>query len=194
MITSARAVERASPALPPALLQAVSETCRRLADAASGRVFEVPGDGIESALEAERASGARYDTILSFMCTPQVVSLEDYVAAIERILAEEGWIRMVEPARLDPGSPWRRLTGRLRRPARQSDRGRGLVPAARSVIGHASNRAPSAASGQDLVSAVRSGGLVVTDVHRREAASVPPEWRQYVVLRARRATPQPDRP
>ncbi len=154
------------PVPPPALLQAVSETCRRLADAASGRVFEVPGEGVESVLEEERASGERYDTILSFMRIPAVASLEDYIAAIERILAEEGWICMVEPVWLDRGPPWRRLTGRLRRAPRWSDKG------------------------QDVVAAVRSHGLVVTDLYRREAPSVEPAWRQYVVLRARRESPR----
>ena len=180
------------PVPPPALLDEVDERCRALAATAAGRVYTVPAGTAETALEAEAGSGARYDTILSFMRTPAVASLEGYVAALERVLADEGWICMVEPAWLDRGPPWRRLTGRRRRSApRQSDRGRGLVPAVRSMIDQASNRAPSSDKGQDLVSAVRSGGLVVTDVHRREAPSVEPAWRQYVVLRARRQSPRP---
>lgn len=154
------------PVPPPALLQAVSETCRRLADAASGRVFEVPGEGVESVLEAERASGERYDTILSFMRIPAVASLEDYIAAIERILAEEGWICMVEPAPTRSGSISSRVASRLRR-------------------GSSRRRADT-----NVVAAVRSHGLVVTDLYRREAPSVEPAWRQYVVLRARRETPR----
>lgn len=154
------------PVPPPALLQAVSETCRRLADAASGRVFEVPGDGVESVLEAERASGARYDTILSFMRTPAVADKEGFVAALELILAAEGWICMVEPDPTRSGSISRRV-------------------ASRSGRGSSRRRA-----GSDVVAAVRSRGLVVTDLHRREALSVAPPWRRYVVLRARRESPR----
>ena len=167
MTTGVRAVERTPPALPPALLDEVDERCRALAATAVGRVYTVPAEAAEAALEAEAGRGARYDTVLSFMCTPHVVSPEDYIAAIERVLADEGWIGMVEPAglyrRAFPG--W--LTARSRRPS--------PLPRTR---------------GRDVASAVRSRGLFVTDIHRREAKSVPPEWRQYVVLRARRQSPQ----
>lgn len=165
MTTGVRAVERASPALPPALLNEVDERCRALAATAVGRVYTVPAEAAEAALEAEAGRGARYDTILSFMCTPQATSLEDYVAAIDQVLADEGWILMVEPAGLYRGALPRWLTARSRPP----------WPRTR---------------GRDVVSAVRSRGLFVTDIHRREATSVPPEWRQYVVLRARRQSPQ----
>ena len=171
MTTGARAVERDWAAPPAALLDEVDEHCRALAATAVGRVCTVPTEGAELALESERRSGARYDTILSFMCTPHVASLEDHVAAVEQILADEGWIGMVEPAWLDRGSLREWLTARRRRPSPRRS-----------------------ASGQDLVSAVRSHGLVVTDIHRREARSVPRTWRQYVVLRARRATPRPEEP
>jgi hypothetical protein len=166
MTTGARAVERDLAAPPAALLNEVEERCRALAATAAGRVYTVPAEAAEAALEVEAGRGARHDTILSFMCTPQVVSLEGYIASIERILADEGWILMVEPAWLDRGRSLKWLTAR-RRPQspRRSD------------------------GGQDLVSAVRSCGLVLTDVHRREARSVEPEWCQYVVLRARRASP-----
>lgn len=167
MTTGVRAVERASSALPPALLDEVDGHCRALAAAAVGRVYTVPTDAAEAALEAEAGRGARYDTILSFMCTPNVASLEDYIAAIERVLAAEGWIGMVEPAWLYRSAFPGWLTARSRRPS--------PLPRTR---------------GRDVVSAVRSRGLFVTDVHRREAKSVPPEWRQYVVLRARRQSPQ----
>ena len=40
----------------------------------------------------------------------------------------------------------------------------------------------------DVVTALRSQGLVVTDLYRRREPSVPAAWRNYVVLRARRAT------
>ena len=158
-------------AAPQALLDEVDERCRALAATAVGRVFSVPAGDAEAALRSESRNGARYDTVLSFICTPQVTSLEDYVAAIEQVLADEGWILMVEPAGFCRRSFPRWLTARSRRPS--------PLPGTR---------------GRDVVSAVRSRGLVVTDIHRREATSVPPEWRQYVVLRARRATPRPEGP
>lgn len=167
MTIGVRAAARASPAPPPALLDEVDERCRALAATAVGRVYAVPAEAAETALGTEACRGARYDTILSCMCTPYVASLGDYIAAIERILAEEGWILMVEPAWLGRGRLREWLTARHRLP---SSRRR--------------------AKGRDLVSAVRSGGLVVTDVHRREAPSVEPAWRQYVVLRARRESPR----
>ncbi|MXW94986.1 MAG: hypothetical protein F4110_01575 [Acidimicrobiaceae bacterium] len=170
MTTGARAVERDS-APPASLLDAVELHCRALAAAAARRVFTVPAEGAEAALRSASRSGARYDTVLSFMCTPQVASLEDYVAAIELILADEGWIGMVEPAGIDRGWLPGWLTARLRR----------QLP-------------PRRATGRDAVSAVRARGLVITDIQRREARSVPPAWRQYVVLRARRATPRPEGP
>ena len=167
MTTGARAGERDLAAPPAALLDEVDERCRALAATAVGRVFSVPAGDSEAALRSESGSGARYDTVLSFMCTPQVTSLEDYVAAIDEVLADEGWIHMVEPAELYRGALPRWLAARSRRPS-PSPGTRGL----------------------DVVSAVRSRGLFVTDVHRRQATSVPPEWRQYVVLRARRPSPQ----
>ena len=171
MTTGARAVERDSAAPPAALLDEVDERCRALTATAAGRVFTVPTAGAESALASERSRGARYDTVLSFMCTPGVASLEDYIAAIDQILAAEGWIGMVEPAGLER-RPWREWLTARRRPPSLRRR----------------------AKGQDLVSAVRARGLVATDVHRREARSVASAWRQYVVLRARRATPRPEGP
>ncbi len=167
MTTGVRAAERDSAAPPAALLEAVNEHCRALAATAAGRVFTVPAEDTEAALRSEAGRGARYGTILSFMCTPHVASLEDYIAAIERILAVEGWILMVEPAGLSRGALPGWLTARSRR--------RSPLPRAR---------------GRDVVSAVRSRGLVVTDIRRREATSVPREWRRYVVLRARRQSPQ----
>ena len=168
MTTGARAAQRHSAAPPAALLDAVDGRCRALAATAVGRVFTVPAEGAEAALETEAGGGARYDTVLSFMCTPQVASVEDYVAAIEQVLAGQGWIGMVEPAGIDGGTLSGWLAARLRhRPP------------------------PPRAGDRDVVSAVRAHGLVVTDVQRREARSVEPAWRHYVVLRARRATPRP---
>ena len=166
MTTGARAVER-DLAAPQALLDEVDERCRALAATAVGRVFSVPAGDAEAALRSESRNGARYDTVLSFMCTPKMLSLEDYVAAIEQVLADEGWILMVEPIGLCRGPLPRWLTVRSRRPS--------PLPRTR---------------GRDVVSAVRSRGLFITDIHRREATLVPPEWRQYVVLRARRQSPQ----
>ena len=167
MTTGARTGERDLAAPPAALLDEVDEHCRALAATAAGRVFSVPAEDAEAALRSESRSGARYDTVLSFMCTPQVTSLEDYVVAIEQVLAGEGWILMVEPAGPGCEALPRWLTTRPRRPS--------PLPGTR---------------GRDVASAVRSRGLFITDIHRREVRSVPPEWRQYVVLRARRQSPQ----
>ena len=144
MATGVRAAEHDLPPVPKALLEAVGEARRELTAAASGRVLVVPEAGAESALESEQASGARYDTILSFLCTPGVADLEGFAAALEQVLADEGWIFMVELA----------------------------------------------AAGTDVVSVVRSRGLFVTDLYRREAPSAPAGWRRYVVLKARRESPR----
>ena len=162
MRTGVRAAEHGPPVPPPALLEAAEEACRELAAAASGRVFEVPDDGIELALQRQAADGARYDTILSFMRTPRVADIEAFVAALEQILAEDGWICMVEPTATGAGPIRRRLAtlpGRL---------------------------SPRRGAETDVVAALRSGGLFVTDIWRREAPSAPAAWRRYVVLRARR--------
>ena len=161
MTTGARVTEGGLPAPPATLLDAVEERCRALAATAVGRVFRVPAD-VDAALRSERNRGARYDTILSFMRTPQVADLEGFVADLEAILADDGWILMVEPAG-SGGRPVRRLPARLRR--RSPDHGRG---------------------GRNVVAALRSSGLFVTDIHRREVPSVPSAWRRYVELRARR--------
>lgn len=169
MTTGARAAEHGALVRPPALLEAVGGACRELAAAASGRVFEVPEAGAESALQQAAAEGARYDTVLSFMRTPQVADIEWFVAALKRILAEDGWICMVEPAAASVGPIRRRLAA---------------LPGWRSS---------SPAERADVAAALRSGGLFVTDLWRREAPSVPAAWRRYVVLLARRETPpRPD--
>lgn len=166
MATGVRTAGHGSASPPPALLAAVGEACRELTAAASGRVFELPEAGVESALESEQASGARYDTILSFLCTPGVVDIEGFVTALERVLAEEGWIFMVEPAAARPGAVRSRLAARLGRCS------------------------PRRSAGTDVVAALWSGGLVVTDLYRRRAPSAPAAWRHYVVLRARRESPR----
>ena len=160
--TGVRAAGHGLPGPPATLLEAVGESCRALTAAASGRVFAVPEDGVESALQSEWARGARYDTILSFMRTPHLPDIEGFVAALERILGEEGWIHMVEPAATGTGPVRRLLAARPGRPWSRRE--------ART----------------DVVAALRSAGLMVTDLHRREAPSVPAAWRWYVVLRARR--------
>ena len=168
MTTGARVTEGGLPAPPPTLLDAVDERCRALAASASGRVFRVPGADVEAALRSECNTGVRYDTILSFMRTPQVADLEGFVAALEAILADDGWILMVEPAGTGVGG---RLPARLR--CRWPDRRRG---------------------GRDVVSALRSSGLFVTDIYRRDAPSVPSTWRRYVELRARRQSRKASHP
>lgn len=166
MTTGVRAAEHDLPPVPATLLEEVGEARRELTAAASGRVFVVPEAGAEPVLESERARGARYDTILSFLCTPGVADIEGFVAAVERILAEEGWIFMVEPAPSRTGAIRSRLAARLGR------------------------RPPRRGAGTDVVTVLRSGGLVVTDLYRREALSAPAAWRHYVVLKARRETPR----
>ena len=165
MTTGARAVER-DLAAPQALLDEVDERCRALAATAVGRVFSVPAGDAEAALRFESCSGARYDTVMSFMCTPGVASLEHYVAAIEQVLADEGWILMVEPAAARSGALRSRLTARLGSGSRRRN------------------------AGTDVVAALWSGGLAVTDLYRREAPSAPAGWRRYVVLKARRESPR----
>ncbi len=166
MATGVRAVEYDLPPVPTTLREAVGEARRELTAAASGRVFEVPEAGVESALESEWESGARYDTILSFLCTPGVVDAQGFVAALERILAEEGWIFMVEPVATRSGAVRSRSAAR---------------PGSGS---------PRRSAGTDVVSAVRSRGLFVTDLYRREAPSAPAGWRRYVVLKVRRESPR----
>ena len=144
---------------------------RSLAASAVGRVLELPSDGVEAAVRSECSRGARYDTILSFMRTPQVSDLDGFVAALGEILADEGRILMVEPS----GS----VNGRLR----------GWLP---SRIGHPRSHRDRAE--RDVLSALRAGGFAVTDLHRRELASVPSQWRRYVEIRARRETPRASQP
>ena len=158
-----------APSPPPALRAATAERYRELVATASGRVFELPDADLDAALAAESERGARYDTVLSFIRTPQADDLIGLVAAIGRILADEGWIHMIEPAGISPAGGLDRLLVRRRR--------RRASAAPRS-------------SGRDVVSALRAGGFTVTDLHRREAASVPRRWRRYVELRARRETPR----
>ncbi len=155
------------PAPPPSLLDALSERWLPLAASAVGRVLELPSDDVEAAVRSERARGTRYDTILSFMRTPQVSDLDGFVVALGEILADEGRILMVEPS----GSG----NGRLR----------GWLP---SRIGHPRSHRDRAE--RDVVAALRAGGFTVTDLHRRELASVRTQWRRYVEIRARRESPK----
>ena len=73
---------------------------------------------------------------------------------------------MVEPAAARTGAIPSRLAARLGR------------------------RSPRRRAGTDVVAALRSGGLVVTDLYRRTARSAPAGWRPYVVLKARRESPR----
>ena len=157
--------------VPTSLLDALSDRWQPLAASAVGRVLELPSDGVEAAVRSECARGTRYDTILSFMRTPQVSDLDSFVAALGEILADEGRILMVEPS----GSG----NGRLR----------GWLP---SRIGHP--RPCRDRAERDVASALRAGGFTVTDLHRRELASVPSQWRRYVEIRARRQSPLASQP
>ena len=168
MTTSAGAGARPAPAVPAALLEAVEERCRAQAATASGRVFEVPEHRIDDAVRAELAEGARYDTILSFVRTPGVADLAGFVADLEGLLDVGGWILMVEPV----GNT--HFASRLQR----------LVPS------RFRKGATGIADGdRDVVSALRAGGFMVTDLHRCEALSAPARWRRFVELRARRESP-----
>ena len=169
MTGGAESPERAAPSPPQALLDAVDGRCRALASAASGRVFELAGPGADAALAAESQSGARHDTIVSLMGTSQVADLADFVAALDRILDENGWILMVEPLRTGTAGRRAKVWSRLflrRKSARE-----GLA-------------------GTDIVSALRAAGFMVTDLDRFEAPTLKPPWRRCVELRARRQTPQ----
>lgn len=83
---------------PPALLDALSERWEALVASAAGRVLELPSEAVEEAVRTEVSRGARYDAILSFMRTPQVSDLDSFVAALEQVLAPDGWILMLEPS------------------------------------------------------------------------------------------------
>lgn len=152
--------------VPPAVLDALGGRWQALAASAAGRVLELPADGVEEAVRSERSRGARYDTILSFMRTQQVADLDSFVAALKLILADEGWILMMEPSGSGDGERRGRLPFGLgrRRPGRDQPE-------------------------RDVVSALRAGGFTVADLHRRELVSAPARWRRYVEIRARRETP-----
>ena len=151
---------------PPALLDGLGGRWQALAASAAGRVLELPAAGVEEAVRSAFGRGARYDTILSFMRTPQVADLDIFVAALELILADDGWILMIEPSGSANagrrGWPPFRLRGRRPGPDRPE---------------------------RDVVSALRAGGFTVADLHRRELASAPARWRRCVEIRARRETP-----
>lgn len=96
--------------VPAAVLDALGGRWRALASAATGRVLELPAGGVEEAVREECSRRARYDTILSFMRTPQAADLDDLVSALELILAEDGWILMMEPSGSGPRREWSRLS------------------------------------------------------------------------------------
>lgn len=116
MVIAARGRQTGAPA-PPELLDALSERWRALASAATDRVLELPSEAVEEAVRTQGARGVRYDTILSFMRTPQVSDLDGFVAALEQILARDGWILMLEPS----GAGARGLRGRPGRGQPQRD-------------------------------------------------------------------------
>jgi len=160
--------------LPKKFLHEVQQHCNRLAAARQGRTYLVPADAPLEALAKELRDGACYQTILSFASTPALhapddsvsedSALDDYVAALKKILTTDGWIFMVEPTRPAGG------------------------PTLRSKLG---SRFGRCANDPDLVTALRCGGLFVTDVQRLTVQGVPRRWHHYVVLKARRHTPPP---
>ena len=171
MTAGASHAELGWPMPPASLLDALSERWQRLAASAAGCVYELPSDGVEEAVRSESSRGARYDTILSFMRTPRVPDLDGLVAALERILADDGWILMIEPSTSGNRPRRDRLSSGLKSLRRHADR-RDRVE-----------------SGGDVVSALRAGGFTVTDLHRRDTLSAPARWRSHVEIRARRETP-----
>ena len=192
--------QSATSAPPTSLLDALSERWQPLAASAVGRVLELPADGVEAAVRSECSRGARYDTILSFMRTPQVSDLDGFVAALGEILADEGRILMMEPSgsgngrlgRLRGWLPSGSRNGRLRGwlpSGFGNGRLRGWLP---SRIGHPRSHRDRAE--RDVLSALRADGFTVTDLHRRELASVRTQWRRYVEIRARRESPRASQP
>lgn len=151
---------------PPALLDALGGRWQALAASEAGRVLDLPAVGVEEAVRSECSRGARYDTILSFMRTPQVADLDTFVAALGLILADDGWILMMEPSGFGKTERRRRLPFGLggRRPSPDHPE-------------------------RDVVSALRASGFTVADLHRRDVMSAPSRWRHYVEIRARRETP-----
>ncbi len=174
---------------PKKFLHEVQQHCDRLAAETQGRTYRVPADTPLAALAQELRDGACYQTILSFASTPALhapddsapedsvpddsaldgsvsegPALDDYVAALKKILTTDGWIFMVEPTRPAGG------------------------PTLRSKLG---SRFGRCANDPDLVTALRCGGLFVTDVQRLTVQGVPRRWHHYVVLKARRHTPPP---
>ncbi|MCY3641968.1 MAG: hypothetical protein F4Z00_04170 [Acidimicrobiaceae bacterium] len=97
--------------VPPALLDALGGRWRALAASAAGRVLELPAGGVEEAVRAECSRRARYDTILSFMRTPEVADLDNFVSDLELLLADDGWILMIEPSGSGNGQRRRRRPG-----------------------------------------------------------------------------------
>lgn len=168
MTAGAPVTVRGLPMPPESLLIALSERWQRLATSVAGRVYQLPSDGVEEAVRSECGRGTRYDTILSFMRTPQVADLDGFVAELERILADDGWIFMIEPSTSGSARLQDRLSSGLRNRGRSRDH-------------------PE----RDVVSALRAGGFTVTDLRRREMVSAPPRWRSYVEIRARRETEAP---
>lgn len=213
MTTGAREGVHGASALPAALLEAADQRFLTLAATASGSVFEVPEQRSEDAVRAGLVQGARYDTILSFMRTPWIVDLGGFVVALEGLLADDGWILMVEPAGTMPAS--RRLTpsrlrGRLDRrgldvgdqrlqrltPSRLRvwpDRrglGVGNQRLQRLIPSRFRSDTPAGVRlDRDVVSTLRCGGFMVTDLHRCEVPSTSRPWRRFVELQARRESP-----
>lgn len=112
---------------------------------------------------SELPDGDAYDTILSFVRTPLVVALDDYVDALLAVLADDGRIGFLDTVR-----PPRRASGRLRLSRRRARPGAGLH------------------LGRDLPHELRELGLVVSDLHRFTVPSVSAPFGPFVEAWVRR--------
>ncbi len=177
--------------LPAGLADALRERCANLAALASGSVFEVPlpsrSRNITAALSSRADDGKCYDTVVSVTRSPFVDDMDTYLSSLDRLLAPDGRLLMIEPSgAANRGAASGRLTG-LRRLYLASD---GAV--FRHLRGGRAHE-PAARLDHDPVASLWANGYAVTDIHRFEVPSAPAAWRPFVELRARRATPSRSR-
>jgi len=182
---------RSASTLPAGLEDALRERCADLAALASDSVFEVPlpsrSSSITAALRTRAADGERYDTVVSVTRTPFVDDMDTYLSSLDRLLAPDGWLLMIEPSgAASRGAASDLLTG-LSRLALASA---GTV--LRRLRGGRVDE-PAARLDHDPVASLWASGYAVTDIHRFEVPSAPAAWRPFVELRARRATPSRSR-
>ncbi len=193
------------PGLPTRLAAALEWRHGGVVAKATGRVLEVPwisGEhlSIESWLEQQAAAGERYDTVISVVRTPVVADMARFVTAISELMTPEGQVLMVEPA-VPPTRPGRDFVTGAGRVASRGRRALGtrLSRCDRSGLRRAGELLMKAdpvpdhtkptGSDRDVVQALWSHGLVVTDIARFSVVGAPVTWRRLVDLRARRPTP-----